>query len=330
MQDRTYRAMVVEEDESGKFRRSLKKLELQPLDPEEVLVRVQWSSLNYKDALSATGNRGVTRNYPHVPGIDCSGVVEKSRSDSFAPGDQVIVTSYDLGMNTPGGFSEYVKVPAAWVVPLPSGLSLKEAMAFGTAGFTAGMSVAALTHCMAPERGEVLVTGATGGVGCLSVAILAKLGYSVVAASGKSDADAFLKDLGAARVVSREEVLKGKERPLLKTTWAGVVDTVGGEILATAIKATDLGGVVTSCGNVPSAELVLNVYPFILRGVSLVGIDSQNCPMVRRRKIWESLAEEWKPPRLLELSRVVQLDELDREIDLILQGGQSGRVVVKI
>lgn len=330
MVQKTFRAMIIEET-GHHFSRSVADKTFDQLLEGEVLVKVSWSSLNYKDALSASGNRGVTKKYPHTPGIDASGVVEESRSDAFQPGDNVIVTSYDLGMNTSGGFAEYIKVPAAWIVPLPSGLDLRESMIFGTAGFTAGMSVMALTQSVPPDRGDILVTGATGGVGSLSVALLAKLGYSVTAVSGKPEAGSFLTGLGARKILSRTEAIVGNERPLLKGLWAGVIDTVGGEILATAIKSTDLQGVVTCCGNVASPDLPLTVFPFILRGVSLVGIDSQNCPMERRCQVWQNLASsDWKPAQLNDLCKEVSLEELGNEIDLILKGGQIGRVIVKV
>ncbi len=326
----TYRAMVVEEIGDKRFSRSITEKSIDQLPDGEVLIKVSWSSLNYKDALSASGNHGVTRKYPHTPGIDASGVVAESRSDAFHQGDAVIVTSYDLGMNTSGGFGQYIRVPAAWVVPLPAGLDLREAMVFGTAGFTAGLSVMALSHAVPPDRGDILVTGATGGVGSLSVALLAKLGYAVTAVSGKPAAEQFLKGLGARRILPRAEAMTGHERPLLKTVWAGVIDTVGGEILASAIKSTDLRGVVTCCGNVASPDLPLTVFPFILRGVCLVGIDSQNCPMAKRRKVWQHLATDWKPAQLNDICREVTLDQLDEHIDLILHGGQTGRVIVKM
>lgn len=330
MVDNTFRAMVVEEIGDKKFSRSITEKSIDQLPDGEVLIKVSWSSLNYKDALSASGNRGVTRKYPHTPGIDASGVVEESSSAAFHQGDAVIVTSYDLGMNTSGGFGQYIRVPAAWVVPLPVGLNLREAMIFGTAGFTAGMSVMALCHAVSPDRGDILVTGATGGVGSLSVALLAKLGYTVTAVSGKPEAEQFLKGLGARKILSRAEAMVGHEKPILKGVWAGVIDTVGGEILATAIKSTDLRGVVTCCGNVASPDLPLTVFPFILRGVCLVGIDSQNCPMDKRRKVWQHLASDYKPAQLNDLCREVSLDQLDEHIELILHGGQTGRVVVKM
>lgn len=322
--------MMVEEIGEKRFSRSITQKTIDQLPDGEVLIKVFWSSLNYKDALSASGNRGVTRKYPHTPGIDAAGVVEESQSKAFCPGDKVIVTSYDLGMNTSGGFGQYIRVPAAWVVPLPAGLDLRESMIFGTAGFTAGMSVMALTHSVPADRGDILVTGATGGVGSLSIALLAGLGYSVSAVSGKAEAKSFLTSLGARKILSRAEATEGSERPMLKGIWAGVIDTVGGEILASAIKSTDLQGVVTCCGNVASPDLPLTVFPFILRGISLLGIDSQNCPMERRKKVWQHLASDWKPTGLSQLCREVSLDDLDGEIELILQGKQTGRVIVRM
>lgn len=327
---KTYQAMVVTEEADGTFSRAIKEQSLEDLGAGEVLVKVCYSSLNYKDALSATGNRGVTRKYPHTPGIDAAGIVEESEVETISPGDHVIVTSYDLGMNTSGGYGGYIRVPASWVVPLPENLTLKESMILGTAGFTAAMSVAALVSRVAPGTGDILVTGATGGVGSITVAILAKLGYSVTAVSGKEDAKDFLKKLGATRVIDRKAAVEGNERPLLKTLWAGVVDTVGGEILAAAVKATMPLGVITCCGNVASPDLALNVFPFILRGVSLVGIDSQNCPLEYRREIWNSLATKWKPAHLDELCSQVTLEEVEVEIDSILEAKQKGRVVVNI
>jgi acrylyl-CoA reductase (NADPH) len=330
MASKRFKAMVVKETGDKAFVRSLAEKSIDDLPAGEVLVKVSWSSLNYKDALSASGNKGVTRNYPHTPGIDVAGIVEESQSSSFSPGDKVIVTSYDLGMNTSGGFSEYVRVPAAWVILLPKGLDLRESMILGTAGFTAGMSVFALSQSVSKEEGDVLVTGATGGVGSLAITILCNLGYSVVAVSGKAEAEPFLLNLGVKRILSREEASDTSGKPLQKTIWSGVIDTVGGELLATAIKSTDFQGVVTCCGNVASPSLPLTVFPFILRGVSLVGIDSQNCPMDHRKKVWGKLATEWKPTQLDAVAKEVSLCDLDQEIELILKGGQLGRVVVKV
>jgi putative YhdH/YhfP family quinone oxidoreductase len=331
MDSKPFKAMVVQETPDGKFTRKITERSLADLPEDEVLVKVHYSSLNYKDGLSATGHRGVTKNYPHTPGVDAAGVVEESLSDEFKPGDEVIVTSYDLGMNTPGGFGQYIRVPAAWVVPLPEKLTLKESMAYGTAGLTAGFCILKLQeHDITPDKGEILVTGATGGVGSFAVAMLAHIGYQVVTVTGKMDEQQFLIDLGAKEVISRNEATDTTGKPLLPGRWAGVVDSVGGEILATAIRSTKLHGAVTCCGNVASPDLHVNVYPFILRGVVLVGIDSQSCPMNFRRRTWEKIAAEWKLSDLDRQTTLCSLEELDGEIDRILAGKQKGRVIVDL
>ena len=285
MQTTTFNAFVVTQTPDNSFATSIEKIAIADLPPGEVLIQVHYSSLNYKDALSAQGHPGVTKKFPHIPGVDAAGTVVSSEVSQFQAGDPVIVTSFDLGMNTWGGFAEYVCVPAAWVVPLPAGLTLRESMILGTAGLTAGLCIQALQqHGVIPDSGEVLVTGATGGVGSLAIAILAKLGYTVVAVTGKTDQYEYLKTLGAAEILDRNEVNDPNQKPLLKERWAGVVDTVGGNILATAIKSTRYAGCVTACGLVGAADLPTTVYPFILRGVKLIGIDSAQCPMLGRRR----------------------------------------------
>lgn len=327
---KTFRALVVREENENQFTRAVEERSTADLPQGSLLIRVQYSSLNYKDALSASGNKGVTRHYPHTPGIDAAGVVEESDTPQFAPGDAVIVTGRDLGMNTDGGFGQYIRVPADWAVSLPQGLTLRESMIYGTAGFTAALSVLRLLrYGLSPEQGEVLVTGASGGVGSTAVALLAKLGFTVAAASGKPSAQEFLRKLGAAQVLSREEAADSS-RALLKPRWAGAVDTVGGEYLSAALKATRYGGGVTTCGNVASGELHSTVYPFILRGVALLGIDSVECPLPVRQQIWQHLAGDWKLADLEGLSRQVGLDALDVEIERILQGQQTGRVLVSL
>ena len=331
MTHHTFQALVVTETEDKRYQRQITNRQVDDLPPGDVLVQVHYSSLNYKDALSASGNKGVTRRYPHTPGIDAAGVVAESTHDAFKPGDAVIVTSYDLGMNTDGGFGQYIRVPAGWVVPLPKGLTLKEAMCYGTAGFTAALSVFQLTeHGVLPEHGEVLVSGATGGVGGIAVAILSKLGYTVAAVNGRVDESDYLKKIGAQRVISIEEATDTSGRPLLKSLWAGSIDTVGGDILATSIKSVNPHGAVTSCGNVASPDLPINVFPFILRGITLVGIDSQNCPMPHRLKTWEKLADAWKIPMMEAVVEEIGLADLDRSIDRMLQGKHKGRSVVNM
>lgn len=329
MSTKTFQALVVRQEDDT-FVRRMESRHLDDLPPGEVLVRVHYSSLNYKDALSAIGNRGVTRRYPHTPGIDAAGVVEASDHPLVRPGQEVIVSCYDLGMNTPGGFADYIRVPAAWVVRKPAALTLKESMIYGTAGFTAALSVhKLLAQGVRPAQGPVLVTGATGGVGSMAVAILAREGFQVTAASGKAAED-FLTALGAAEIISREQVSGGRDKALLRPRWAGVVDTVGGEILAKALKSTRPGGAVTCCGNVAAADLPITVYPFILRGISLLGIDAAECPLALRQQLWDKLAGAWKLPMLATLGTEITMDQLSHHIDLILQGKVKGRLVVKV
>ena len=326
-----FKALVVTETDDKQFVRVVEQKRISDLPEGDVIVQVGYSSLNYKDVLSATGNRGVTRNFPHTPGIDAAGVVADSTHDAFKPGDQVIVTSYDLGMNTAGGFGQYIRVPAGWVVPLPAGLTIPEAMIYGTAGFTAALSVWNLIDSgVAPDDGDVLVSGATGGVGSLAVSILSKLGYSITAVNGVVDESDYLKKIGASNIISIDDATDTSGRPLLKGLWAGSIDTVGGDILATSIKTANPGGVVTCCGNVASADLPINVYPFILRGVRLIGIDSQNCPMPLRKKIWQKIATDWKIDWLPTITTEASFAELDDKIDLMLQGKHVGRTIIKM
>ncbi len=325
-----FKALVVSKTEEDKYIREIKERSTDDLPEGDVLVKVNYSSLNYKDALSAIGSKGVTRNYPHTPGVDSSGVVEQSSSDNIQPGEEVIVHAYDLGVNTSGGFGQYIRVPVDWIVKLPNGLTQRDAMIYGTAGFTAAQCIYKMEHNgVSPGDGEVLVTGATGGVGSTAVAMLAKLGYEVVASTGKTDQSQFLKDIGAKEIISREDSAD-LSRPLLKGRWAGVVDTVGGDILATAIHSTKQHGTVTCCGNVGGHQLNTNVYPFILRGVDLLGVDSQNYPMQGRVAIWKKMANEWKIDNLELLCNEISLDGLNENIDLILQGKQKGRVLVNL
>jgi len=326
-----FKAMVVTEDPPGTFTRKIAIKQTDALTDGDVLIRVQYSSLNYKDALSASGNKGVTRKYPHTPGIDAAGIVVEAEGTDFSPGDPVLVTGYDLGMNTPGGFSRFIRVPADWVVRLPEGLTLKESMILGTAGFTAGLSAAKIVgHGIRTDQGKILVTGASGGVGSLAVAILSRIGYAVAAATGKEEAADFLRDLGASEIVSRNEITDSPQKALLKERWAGVVDTVGGEFLAAALKTTAYRGAVTTCGNVASASLSLTVYPFILRGITLYGVDSAQCPMEPRKAVWEKLAGTWKPESLSRMARVIGLEELDADIGRILEGRLKGRTLIDL
>jgi len=331
MPDTAYSCMLVEESSEGSFSRRITTRKVEELPEGDLLVRVNYSSLNYKDALSAVGNKGVSRNFPHTPGIDAAGTVVWCGDGAFEEGEQVLITGFDLGMNTPGGFGQYVRIPSSWALKLPFGLSLKEAMTLGTAGVTAALCVQGLEReGVDPGEGEVVVTGATGGVGSLAVSILARAGYNVSAVTGKQDAGQHLRSLGANTILDREAVMTGSDRPMMKEHWAGAVDVVGGGMLAALIKSTRYGGVVTCCGLVGSPDLNINVYPFILRGVNLLGIDSVQVPMEPRKRIWQRLAGEWKPDGLDTLAKEVTLEELDEKIDEILAGRIVGRVVVNL
>jgi acrylyl-CoA reductase (NADPH) len=331
MTSKIFQALVVTETQDKSYLKEIKERTIDDLPAGEVLVKVKYSSLNYKDALSAIGNKGVTRQYPHTPGIDAAGVVEESTSPDFQSGDEVIVTSYDLGMNTPGGFGQFIRVPAAWVVKRPDTLTLRESMIFGTAGFTAALSVFWLVSAgVTPDQGKILVSGATGGVGSIAVAILAKEGFQVTAVSGRPEAKPYLMEIGAQEIISTEVATDTSGKPILTGLWAGSVDTVGGPLLATTIKSTSYGGVVTCCGNVASPDLPLTVYPFILRGVTLIGIDSQNCPMDMRLKVWHKIASDWHLDHLERLTSETNLEGLREQIDLMLKRKHQGRTIVKL
>lgn len=326
-----FKALVVEKTADKQFVREIRERSIDDLPPGDLVVRVHYSSLNYKDALSATGHPGVTRQFPHTPGIDAAGEVVSCESGAFAPGDQIIVTGHDLGMETDGGWGQYIRIPSAWAVRLPEGLTPRESMALGTAGFTAALSVLKLERAgVKPGDGDILVTGATGGVGSIAVSILAGAGYRVVAATGKEFDEEYLASLGAAEVVSRDDVTAGAEKPLLAERWAGAVDVVGGQTLAAVLKSTRYGGTVTCCGLVGSPELPVNVYPFILRGVSLLGIDSVQASRETRQEVWQRLAAGWKPALLADMVTECTLPGLEVMIQAILHGGITGRVVVNL
>lgn len=323
-----YKAFVIEEV-NGEFCSSIKTLYTNNLPQGDVMVKVNYSSLNYKDALSASGNKGVTKNYPHTPGIDAAGIVVESISPLYTVGDQVIVTGYDLGMNTAGGYGEYIRVPAEWVVKLPEGLTLKEAMIIGTAGFTAAVSLSRLSELVKPTDGKVVVTGATGGVGSVALSLLAKNGYHTVAVSGKESEYPFLKQLGASEIISREQFQQIEKRPILSAQYAGGIDTVGGVALENILKSLQPLGAVTTCGSVSSTQLNMTVFPFILRGISLIGISAQNYPTHLRAPLWHKLANEYKPAHLLEIFHEIGLNDLQNAITNILNGKLKGRTIIK-
>lgn len=329
MSKNDFKAFIVKE-KNGKYEGRVENKQFDELPAGDLLIKVEYSSLNYKDALSAAGNKGVTKQFPHTPGIDAAGTIAESESPMFKKGDSVIVTSYDLGMNTSGGFAEYIRVPADWAVNMPENLSSKEAMMYGTAGLTAGMSVQRLTEFVKPEDGPIIVSGATGGVGSVSIAILNKLGYQITAVSGKESAKDFLKELGADEIISRKDFTEMASKPLLKPIAAGAVDTVGGVILENIIKSVGANGTVTCCGNAASPKLELTVFPFILRGVTLIGIDSQNYPMENRKTVWKKLSQDWKIAFSDDSYSEISLDELPEKTKLMLEGKLKGRTIIKI
>ncbi|MCP1155419.1 acryloyl-CoA reductase [Peribacillus frigoritolerans] len=324
-------ALVVNKQED-QFTVNIQQLSLDDLPQGEVLIRVHYSGVNYKDSLAAIPNGNIVSSYPIVPGIDMAGVVVSSEDSRFKEGDEVIATSYGIGVSQSGGYSQFARVPAEWIVPLPDGLTMKEAMIIGTAGFTAALSVLRLEeNNLTPEQGSVLVTGATGGVGSFAVSILSKLGYSVEASTGKESEHGYLKAIGASTIVSREDVYDGKLRALGKQKWSGAVDPVGGEPLASVLSQIKYGGAVAVSGLTAGTSLPATVFPFILRGVNLLGIDSVNCPMDTRLKVWHRLATDFKLEDLEQLvQQEITLKELPDVLPTLLKGEARGRTIVKL
>lgn len=326
-----FKAFLVEEDANRQVSARMGRLERAQLDAGEVLIRVCYSSINFKDALAATGKGRIIRRFPCVGGIDLSGVVVESADARFQPGDPVIATSFDIGVAHHGGYAEYARIPAGWVLPLPAGMSLLESMALGTAGFTAALGVVRMEHDgLRPENGPVIVTGATGGVGGLAVDMLAGLGYHVVALTGKESESDYLKGLGAAEIKLRSSVDFGKVRPLEAALWAGAVDNVGGEVLHWVLATMMQAGTVASIGNAASFNLNTTVFPFILRGVSLLGIDSGYVGFPLRGQVWQRLAGDLRPRHLAGMTRVIGFEELPAAFEAYITGQARGRTVVRI
>jgi len=322
-----YSAYYVEENE-GSYSASISKLDLKKPQEGFVQIKVSHSSLNYKDALSASGNKGVTRNYPFVPGIDAVGKITDGNSSEFTDGEDVIVTGYDMGMNTPGGFGEFINVPAGWVVKKPDNLTNIEAMSIGTAGLTAAASVIKIYESSKNSDLPVLVSGATGGVGSIAVMLISMLGKEVSALTGKSSSTDFLKSIGASNIIMRDNYLETDTKALERASFSSAIDTVGGKILSKMISQIAPHGVVACCGNVAGIEINTTVFPFILRGLTLAGIDSAESPIEFKTSIWNKFANEWKLD-LSSITRIVTKENLQDEIDLILKGGQQGRVVLE-
>ena len=322
-----YKAYLVEEN-NGEYIGSVKELEAPDLQEGRLLIKVKYSSLNYKDALAATGAKGVVRSYPFVPGVDVAGEIIESSSDNFMPGDEIIATGYKIGMVEFGGFGEIVHLPSEWVVKLPENLSLYNAMCHGTAGITAAECVNKIIKGGISNTLPVLVSGATGGVGSISVSLLSKLGYEVHAITGKPDENEKLNSMGATKIIARNDFMSEPLKPLDKAAYSSAVDTVGGEMLAKMISMISNHGIVSCCGNVGGAMFTSSVFPFILRGVQLSGVDSAESPIDLKKELWNLLANEWQID-LNNQTKTVNIKEIDNEIKKILDGGQIGRVVIK-
>lgn len=325
----TFKGLWTSERVDGTYVTTISNIPMDVLNSELVLVQVLYSSLNYKDALSSSGHRGITRNFPHIPGIDAAGIVINDPTGNFKPGSKVIITGFDLGMNSHGGLSEYVSVPSTWIIKLPKELSLEKSMQIGTAGLTAGMAMLALQqNGILPIHGPIVVSGATGGVGMCSILLLKQLGYEVIAITGKKELHDFLKSIGVDEIIDREEFLEEKMKALYSMRFAGAIDTVGGDTLIKILKSLKAGGSVAACGMASSVELSLQIYPFILRGARLLGIYSADSPLELKQKVWNKWAKEWDFP-INKIVKTITLEEAPEIMQDMLAGKTSGRYLVK-
>jgi len=327
---RDFNALIVSQKHDGTFQRKVGKKTINNLPDGDNLIKVEYSSLNYKDALSASGAKGITREYPHTPGIDAAGIVKESGSEKFSPGDKVIVTGFDLGMDTSGGFAEYIRVPSQWTIKCPDSLSTKESMMIGTAGLTAGLCIAEIEKYFSLDKLKIVVSGATGGVGSIAIKLLSLLGAEVTGITGKNRQTQFLKNIGCSKIIQREEFIGSTRLPLNKGLYDAAVDVAGGNILSCIIASMKYNGIITACGNVAGPAFDTTVFPFILRSNHLIGIDSATCPIKFREKIWSKFSSLWKLNNLDDMCKMVELNDLIPEIDKILLGQQTGRVIVKL
>ncbi|OLF37410.1 oxidoreductase [Psychrobacter sp. Cmf 22.2] len=329
--NKIFKALVVEETSEGTFAKNIQERHVSDLPDNDLLIEVHYSSLNYKDAMSASGNKSITKNYPHTPGIDAAGVVISDKSGTFSEGQEVVVFGYDLGMNTAGGLGQMIAIPADWALPCPEALSLKEAMIYGTGGLTAALSIQKLEKMGAkPSDGPVAVSGATGGVGTISIAILSQLGYETIAFSGKPEQSEHLKELGATEVRHRDTINEVGNRPVGRPLWANAIDTVGGDYLANLLKQTKPGGAVTTCGLAASASFSMTVLPFITRAVSLLGIDSVFIPLEDKKAIWQRVATDMKLPNLEQYAEEITLEQTPEYLERFIDGKAVGRYVVNV
>jgi alcohol dehydrogenase len=327
----TFKALLVEETDNKQFTLNIVNRSVSDLPENDLLVNVHYSSLNYKDALSASGNKRVSAHFPHTPGIDAAGVVVRDKSGTFSPGDEVVMFGYDLGMNTPGGLGQMISIPANWAVKRPDNLTLKEAMSYGTGGLTAALCVQKLEKMGArPEDGPVAVTGSTGGVGSISIALLKHLGYSVVAFSGKPEQTAHLKSIGADEVLHRDVLNEVASLPMGKERWAHGIDTLGGDYLSNLLKQIKSGGGVSACGLASSDSFSSTVFPFIIRGVSLLGVDSVYIPLSDKQRIWQRVASDMKLPNLQNLCEEISLEQTPEYLNRFIQAKVVGRYLVNL
>ncbi|HWO94840.1 MAG TPA: acryloyl-CoA reductase [Bacillus sp. (in: firmicutes)] len=329
--EKTFKAFMLTKTEDN-FSASIQDVSINDLPAGEVIIKVAYSGINYKDGLASIPEGKIVKSYPFIPGIDLAGTVVSSEDSRFSKGDEVIATSYEIGVSHYGGYSEYARIPADWIVPLPKGLTLKESMILGTAGFTAALSIQRLEeNGLSPDKGKILVTGATGGVGSLAVSMLAKQNYHVVASTGKSAEHDYLRQLGASDIISREDVYNGKIKTLDKQQWAGAIDPVGGATLASILSKLQYNSSVAVSGLTGGGEVPTSVYPFILRGINLLGIDSVYCPMETRKQIWDRMATDLKPDHLLDsVNQEITLEELPETLPIILKGQVRGRIIVRL
>ena len=327
---KNFKAFVTSQNQNGKFENNIFEKSIDDLPDGDLLIRVEYSSLNYKDALSASGATGITKSYPHTPGIDASGVVEESTNHHFLVGEKVIVTGFDLGMNTSGGFAEYIRVPSSWAVKCPESLSTKESMMIGTAGLTAGLCLEEIEKHKSLKNLEVIVSGATGGVGSIAIKLLSLMDAKVTAITGKKNKYKFLYDLGSSKIIQRKELIESTRLPLSKGLYDAAVDVAGGNILTNIIASMKYNGTITACGNVAGPKFETTVFPFILRGNRLIGIDSATCSIPLREKIWNNFSTKWRLKNLDNICKIIDLNHLNNEIEKILSGKQIGRVIVKI
>lgn len=327
----SFKALVVKENADKTFTKSICERDVNDLPDNELLIEVHYSSLNFKDAMSASGNKRITQNFPHTPGIDAAGIVVSDKSGTFKVGQQVVVFGYDLGMNTSGGLGQMISIPANWAVSCPTTLSLKEAMTYGTGGLTAALCIQKIEKLGAkPSDGPVAVTGATGGVGSMSVALLKQLGYEVIAFSGKPEQSEHLKSLGASEVLHRDTINNVNDKPIGRELWANGIDTLGGDYLANMLKQLKAGGAVASCGLASSPNLSLTVIPFITRGVSLLGVDSVYIPLSDKQHIWHRVATDMKLPNLAQYCEEISLAQTPEYLDRFFESKVVGRYVVNM